>query len=139
VTSSIADAYLDALAIMQRRRRPRDLREAVAWQYPRANDDALHAYLSENGADDPLRAQLRLSLATWDRVRDADWTAETEPETEERRAVIIGLLNVGDSIAKLFADELPVARGESDIVIADMWEPWYTERLRAEHDFYGKR
>ncbi len=138
MTSSIADAYLDALAIMQRRRRPRDLREAVAWQYPRANDDALHAYLSENGADDPLRAQLRLSLATWDRVRDADWTAETEPNTEGRRAVIIGLLNVGDSIAKLFADELPVARGESDIVIADMWEPWYTERLRAEHDFYWK-
>jgi hypothetical protein len=137
MTGSIADAYLAALAMMEQTG-PRDLHRtaSVLDPDPKAADETLQAYLSSARADDALRRRLLLSLATWDQMSATAWTENTDPNTDKRREIIVRLLQVDDMTAKLFAEHFPVVHRDGDIVIADSWVPWYTDRLRQERDFY---
>lgn len=87
--------------------------------------------------NDQLRKQLHLTLATWDSAPsgEAPWTGATDARSPDRRAVIYQLLEVEASAATAF-DELFPVKSDDTIVISDKFEPWYTPKVRAEHEFY---
>lgn len=139
MTDAFRNAYLSALAPMEQSGRPQRLHDLAEFlgrnDQVTANDEALQTYLSTSTPDDPLRMKLHLNLATWDNIEDADWTASTEHNTDERRAVITTALAVDDATAKVFLDQFPINKAD-DIVIANTWSAWYTTALRQKHDFY---
>ncbi|PWU43494.1 endonuclease [Micromonospora globispora] len=99
------------------------------------DDDVLRGHLAAAQPDDALRKDLHLRLATWDAEEKPSWAGGTPPRTQERRKRIIDLLRVDEKTASLFAELFPVA--SSDLMVIDKeWEPWYTEELRQERNFY---
>ncbi|MGC4761396.1 Z1 domain-containing protein [Micromonospora sp. DT46] len=98
-------------------------------------EDALRGHLAAAQPDDPLRKDIHLRIATWDAAQKPGWAGETAPRTQERRARIVELLRVDDKTGSLFAQLFPVASSEL-MVIDKEWEPWYTEDLRQDRNFY---
>jgi hypothetical protein len=138
MTDPMAQAYLGALGMLEQTG-PRDLHQTASVLDGSAGDEGLRAYLADAGPDDQLHKRLLLTLATWDHVIDAVWTEGTEPNSAERREVIVRLLKIDDATSQLFMQEFPVAGIDGDIVIADSWEPWYTEEVRKDRAFYWTR
>jgi hypothetical protein len=133
--NSISQAYLGALGMLAQTG-PRDLHQTASMLDSSADDENLRTYLAGAGPDDQVRRQLLLALATWDHVTDAAWAEGTGPNSAERREVIHRLLKIDDTTCELFMQEFPVARIDGDIVIADSWEPWYTDQIRKDREFY---
>ncbi|KAB2340888.1 Z1 domain-containing protein [Actinomadura rudentiformis] len=144
MTDGFAKAYLAALAVMEQNGMPDALHETAAFLGRKdgvsADDDSLRAHLAGSDKDDELRMQLHLRLAKWDNLDEASWTEGTEPHTDQRRALVVRLLEVDDLTGKMLAEQFPIAGKDDDIVIADEddWQPWYTEELRKKRDFYWK-
>ncbi|MGV1035257.1 MAG: Z1 domain-containing protein [Microbacteriaceae bacterium] len=83
------------------------------------------------------RVRTASTLAQWDVADGADWTAETEIRTAERRQQIYQLLEIGaDSQDKLSA-AFAIYSPKITIIAQDgPWAHWYTPEFQAQHDFY---
>ncbi|MEV0699085.1 Z1 domain-containing protein [Saccharopolyspora sp. NPDC050389] len=140
-SSAFTDAYLAALSAMEGKQRPMPLHETArfmgAAEGVMATDDTLHAHLVAADREDPLRKRLHQSLLTWDAVEKAAWTEDTERQTEERRALVLRLLQVEDEMGAFLSDKFRVVvRDEVLIADDDDWQPWYTPEIRSSRDFY---
>ncbi|MBO3746187.1 Z1 domain-containing protein [Streptosporangiaceae bacterium NEAU-GS5] len=140
MTKEFRKAYLAALKSMEETG-PRDLR-AIAKMLSddpevEFDDDCLQRYLMDAHVDDTLSRRIHLRLAIWDSAEPSeDWTKGTHPNSEERRAEIARRLNVGDQTAVYLRRRYPIAGVEEPITIADQWNPWYTDAVRRQRDFY---
>jgi Z1 domain. len=135
----LATSYISALDAM-RLRGPKPLFRVVeALGDPSiATGEALRAYLESSGPDDSLRKALAHALAGWDHVPASDhpWTAGTEPNTTDRRQVVLTALDLDEDTRALIDRMFPIFLRDGTVVIADEWEPWRTPERRAERDFY---
>ncbi|CCH34620.1 Z1 domain-containing protein [Actinosynnema sp. NPDC047251] len=102
------------------------------------SEPRLREHLSAGGPDDKLRLDLHLNLAKWDNapIKGNPWTAETQPNTEERRATVIECLKLDAETAAEIARNFPLAKGDGTTVIAGPWDPWYTDEVKRARDFY---
>jgi hypothetical protein len=144
MTDTFTKVYRAALAMMEQKGEPESLHEDADFAGRKhkiaTDDETLRSHLANADKDDALRMALHLSLAMWDNVDDATWTDGTEPQTDERRALVVRLLEVDDLTAKVFSEQFPIAGNDGDTVIADEddWQPWYTDEVRKKRDFYWK-
>ncbi|GGP12799.1 Z1 domain-containing protein [Nonomuraea glycinis] len=140
MTDAFRKAYLGALALMDTMG-PRGLHSAAAFACEdplvKCDDVALRTHLASSHPDDALTKGLHLRLATWDSAETEEaWAAGTAANTEDRRREIVRRLMVDNETAVLFRERFPVAGVEEPIIIADQWDPWYTESIRQERGFY---
>jgi hypothetical protein len=142
VSDSLMDSYLAALAAMERRG-PRDLHRKAAEEAEyfeaglKVGDGPLREHLATALPEDVLRRTLHLSLVKWDfQPADVDWAAGTQPNTRERREVVLRRLDVDGETSRLFGRLFPVADADETVVIAKAWEPWYSRETLAERGFY---
>lgn len=98
----------------------------------------LREHLASCGPNDQLRLDLHLSLAKWDNASTDEnpWTKETEPNTEQRRALVVEALRLDTETATELTHHFPIFRGDGTTVIAGPWIPWYTPKVQREHNFY---
>jgi hypothetical protein len=140
MTGPLATSYREALRAMELRG-PRALHATATalGDLPfgvTADDESLRAYIVAADADDALRKELAVRLATWDAADSAEWTDGTVPRTAPRRARIMDLLGVDDKTAALFDDRFLIAGG--GIIVDGPWEPWYTKEIRDSREFYWR-
>ena len=140
MTEPLANAYLAALAMMQVTG-PSDLHGAANFASRGScgplDDADLREYLTNIGPNDPLRMELLLRLAKWDHASAEEaWSQRTSPNTKGRRDLVAQLLGVDEETSRLLLELFPVASGDEPIVIAKIWEPWYSETLKRERSFY---
>jgi hypothetical protein len=139
MSDELATLYSAALDAM-RRTGPRPLYplvEVIGADAALADGETLRAYLEGAGQDDALRQTFAHALAGWDHASDdSAWTAGTEPNTGERRQVVLAALALDVPTSTLFNSLFPVFRTDGTVVIADAWEPWRTPERRVERDFY---
>jgi len=142
VSDSLVESYLAALAAMERRG-PRDLHRKAADEAEyfeaglKVGDGPLREHLATALPGDLLRRALHLRLVDWDFLpADVDWTEGTQPNTRERREVMLRRLNVDGETSRLFGRLFPVADADETVVIAKNWEPWYSRETLAERGFY---
>ncbi|WP_280338457.1 Z1 domain-containing protein [Nocardia neocaledoniensis] len=103
-----------------------------------ASEDRMREYVAGAAANDPLRRALHLNIARWDNapVKENPWTNQTPTNSEERRAVIIAALGLSDITAKEFAQHFPITSQSGPTVIASPWDPWYSNEVRRDREFY---
>lgn len=68
------------------------------------------------------------------RVNDS-WTSDFEPNTVERRALIVRLLGLDDEAANQLASAIP-AFLQGNVVIAERHTPWYSQERKQQGMFY---
>ncbi|GAA3118888.1 hypothetical protein GCM10010466_07220 [Planomonospora alba] len=141
MTETFRKAYRGALDMLKTAGLERGLHDAAAFicndPSVTCDDAALRTYLSDAHPDDVLSKELHLRLATWDNAAETEpWTMGTKANSEERRAEVMRRLKVDDQTAALFRERFPIAGVEEPITIADQWEPWYTDTVRQERNFY---
>ena len=98
----------------------------------------LREHLATCGPNDKLHLDLIMNLAKWDNapVQGNEWTAGTEPNTEERRSRVVAALGFDPETAAVIAKNFPISKGDGTTVIAGPWEPWYTDEVKRARDFY---
>ncbi|MFK4503794.1 hypothetical protein ABIF86_008085 [Bradyrhizobium japonicum] len=96
--------------------------------------DLLH-HLTNCPATDEALSALRHRLALWDNA-DGEWTKETPRNSETRRDVIYGRLDLNEAWTALCRERLPFHPLEEATVIAVKNTPWYTPEVRAARSFY---
>jgi hypothetical protein len=143
MTVPIVEAYTSALRAMEGKGPKRLVRRAefeVEDLEPAVDvsEARLREHLSVHDHNDELNQNLHLSLAQWDSARTADhpWTEGTSPNTDERRALVITLLDLTAETGQYFAELFPVAEGDATVVITGPWDPWYTPEIQRQRDFY---
>lgn len=75
--------------------------------------------------NDPIRLIFHQRLSKWDYATSADWAANTEPNTPERRLLIYRLIGLSSEQAALVDSTLPFFVAEHTTVIAAEHTPWY--------------
>ncbi|MFI9382226.1 Z1 domain-containing protein [Kutzneria sp. NPDC052558] len=142
MSDSLVESYLAALAAMKRGG-PRDLHRKAASEAEyfeaglKVGDGPLREHLATALPGDMLRRTLHICLADWDFLPAAvDWTEGTQPNTRERREVVLRRLDVDGETSRLFLKLFPVADADETVVIAKSWEPWYSRETLAERGFY---
>ena len=143
MTHPLVEAYTNALRAMAGGA-PKGLVRRAAVEAediepePDVSEPRLLAYLEASHPDDKLRLDLHLNIAKWDNAAtDGNpWTAGTEPNTEERRSLVIDLLKLSSETADEFAKHFPLAKRDGTTVIAGDWDPWYTAEVQRKRDFY---
>jgi hypothetical protein len=140
MTHPLASAYMAALAMMQVTG-PSDLHATANFAGRdtglELDDSTLRDYLNQTGPNDPLHMDLRLKFADWDHMAaDVAWADGTQANTNDRRALINVKLRIGIETAELMASLFPVADNDAPVVIATLWDPWYTSQIKSESSFY---
>src|SRR5689334_993274 len=118
MTKPLADAYRDALRVMERGG-PRPLHELASLLSATpatADDDGLLGYLSSAEVSDPLRTDFHVALATWDAAKEAEWAGHTAARTLQRRALILDLLGVSDKVGHWLNEKFHVALEDTTVV-----------------------
>jgi hypothetical protein len=134
-------AGIDRILRIARKPRPLStLRQAAEQldetEYEASEEKIRHVLAVETWAD-PLHRVLRVALAGWDHEADGDWTDGTPPNSGERRARIYELLAIGPELREDLDTKIPFfSQAEPLLVIADRFEPWYTDERRAGSTFY---
>jgi hypothetical protein len=132
---------LEAVTGLQSRG-PADLLKRV--NVDRDGDDAvtaddLRALLDQhNQQDNQAVCRLALALADWDFEEAPSWDSAddpTAPRTDERRAMVYGLLRLPAQVTSRLDTIAPVAKMRST-VISTQWKPWYTAARRTQTAFY---
>lgn len=142
MTSTLIDAYIAALAAMDKIGRPLDLNGLTADQAKYldldsdVDGDFLRTHLDQAGPNDPLRAALRSSTARWDAAVGPAWAEGTAVNTPARRDVIVRHLKLDEKTAVTLNDRCPVAGVLPPTVIAREWSPWYVDAAQARSSFY---
>lgn len=93
-------------------------------------------HLQQASADDALRNRLRSCLVAWDYEPEADWTVGTSRNTDERRQRIYDLLGIRGDIREFIDTNLPFARLDPVIVVAEDFRRWYTPDRRRNRNYY---
>jgi hypothetical protein len=75
--------------------------------------------------NDPIRLVFHQKLSKWDYATSADWIANTEPNTPERRLLIYKLIGLTSKQATLVDNALPFFVAEHTTVIAAEHTAWY--------------
>ena len=101
------------------------------------SEETIRLVLDEESWADPLHRVLRVALARWDHAPEADWTNGTIPNSAERRARVYELLDIGPLLREDLDGKIPFfSDAEPVLIIADKFEPWYTDERRAGSTFY---
>jgi hypothetical protein len=97
---------------------------------------ALIEYLGGASPNDVLRYQLHLALAQWDAApEDSAWVESTMPGKHERRQQIYERLDLPDEAREAFDGFFPV-HVDGNVIISDIFEPWYDLDRRATPSLY---
>ncbi|WP_188587485.1 Z1 domain-containing protein [Gordonia jinhuaensis] len=83
-----------------------------------------------------VRSAVRSALHLWDAETSAEWTGATQPNTDERRTLILTRLGIPVDAHRFIAEAYPHAGGEVVIAAPQPWEPWYTPERRVRRQFY---
>src|SRR3981081_98600 len=75
--------------------------------------------------NDSIRLAFHQRLSKWDYATSADWTANTEPNTPERRLLIYKLIGLASKQAALVDGALPFFVAEHTTVIEAEPTAWY--------------
>ena len=85
-------------------------------------------HLQSVGPNDPVRRQYSLQFAFWDDTDAPEpWAIGYPKRTEERRTAIYRRLNLPEGHDAEFTELFPI-RLDSNVVISDDFEPWYTSQ-----------
>ncbi|MBO9712474.1 Z1 domain-containing protein [Sphingomonas sp.] len=135
------DALNGALQVMQKGPKPLERSLSLSAQ---ANDydpasctvAALKDYLRSASAGDEIANVFRRALAAWDNESTAEWAADTERNSETRRARIYEALGLDDDFKALCDAKFPFQKLDAPVVIATEHTPWYTDQIRRSRSFY---
>lgn len=86
--------------------------------------------------NDKARLAFHVQLSRWDASDDENWVDGTAPYGEQRRALIMSLLGLGEESRARIDTAYPLDVGAVVIAKAAEWDPWYTEEVAAERAFY---
>ena len=105
-----------------------------------ASEDRLREHVAGTDVNDRLHLDLHLALIKWDNaaVEDNDWTIGTLPNTDERRSLVVKALGLGDETHVVFRTQFPPSGGDNTTVIAGPWDPWYTNEVVRQRNFYWR-
>lgn len=121
---------------------PENLLESVEFRARKDKPEGVPelAVLAALTAADPnlaAKTKFRILLTKWDDAESGEWMSETAPRSPERRCLIYKLLGFADPSYDALDKEYPRDLSGSTVISAPMqWDPWYTDKRRAEHDFY---
>ena len=95
--------------------------------------------LSTCGPNDEVRHELTLAIQAWDHETSPSWSHGTDPHTERRRSIILGLLGFASEHKEIINLKiLRFSASEMPIVIAESHTPWYEGRKPNIRDFYWR-
>ncbi|AHI01000.1 Z1 domain-containing protein [Kutzneria albida] len=105
-----------------------------------ASEEKLREHIAGSEVNDRLHLDLHLALIKWDNASVAgnEWTNGTQPNTDERRSLVIKALGLDDSTKDVFDKQFPPSGGDNTTVIAGPWDPWYTPEVKQQRDFYWR-
>ena len=98
--------------------------------------EKLAGYLAEASAGDDIANIFRKALAGWDNAPQAHWTASTDQNTLDRRALIYNALDLAEGFVALCDVKFRFKELEAPVVIAQEHTAWYDEGVRSARNFY---
>ncbi|MEV0106228.1 Z1 domain-containing protein [Nocardia sp. NPDC050799] len=117
---------LESVAFRARKERPGGVPELEILAVLTAADPNLAA-----------KTKFRILLTKWDDAESGEWMFETAPRSLERRSLVYNQLGFDESSYDALDKEYPRDLSGSTVISVPMqWDPWYTGKRRAEHDFY---
>lgn len=92
--------------------------------------------LQEADPNDPVKRGFSLQLAIWDdEDEDETWTSNIPKQTLERRDLIYELLAIPKNSYESTTQLFPI-KFDHDIIISDVFDPWYTKDRQLSGAFY---
>jgi len=84
----------------------------------------LVGFLTAADDNDPVRSQIRVSVAKWD--ADESTQYESLPRSPERRIEVYEALGISDTTRDFFNAHFPIFE-DTSVVISKAFQPWYAE------------
>ncbi|VEP41853.1 MULTISPECIES: Z1 domain-containing protein [Tessaracoccus] len=98
----------------------------------------LVAKLTSADVNEPARYEFHIQLTKWDSANDPSWSADSAPNTTDRRKAILNALGFSLESHEGIDHAFPVNMSGAVVISgkpAD-WDPWYTSELIAKRSFY---
>ena len=94
--------------------------------------------LTSADVNEPARYEFHIQLTKWDSAADPTWSADSAPNTSDRRRAILDALGFSEESKEKIDHAFPVNMTGAVVISGKPsdWDPWYTSDLVAQRSFY---